>query len=44
MSDNGQKNIELPASIVVRDLAKTLEVSPIKIIKALMDNGVMGNN
>lgn len=41
MSDNGQRNIELPASIVVRDLAKTLEVSPIKIIKALMDNGVM---
>lgn len=30
MSDNGQKNIELPASIVVRDLAQTLEVSPIK--------------
>jgi len=41
MSDNGQKNIELPASIVVRDLANTLEVSPIKIIKALMDNGMM---
>lgn len=41
MSDIEQKNIELPASIVVRDLAKTLEVSPIKIIKALMDNGVM---
>ncbi len=41
MSENGQKNIELPASIVVRDLAQTLEVSPIKIIKALMDNGVM---
>jgi translation initiation factor IF-2 len=41
MSENGQRNIELPASIVVRDLAKTLEVSPIKIIKALMDNGVM---
>ena len=41
MSENGPKNIELPASIVVRDLAKTLEVSPIKIIKALMDNGVM---
>lgn len=41
MSDNGQRNIELPASIVVRDLANTLEVSPIKIIKALMDNGVM---
>ncbi|MCD4672782.1 MAG: translation initiation factor IF-2 [Anaerolineaceae bacterium] len=41
MSDNGQRNIELPASIVVRDLAKTLEVSPIKIIKTLMDNGVM---
>jgi translation initiation factor IF-2 len=41
MSDNGQGKIELPASIVVRDLAKELDTSPIKIIKALMDNGVM---
>ena len=41
MSDTGQGKIELPASIVVRDLAKELDTSPIKIIKALMDNGVM---
>lgn len=41
MSDNGQRTIELPASIVVRDLAKELDASPIKIIKSLMDNGVM---
>jgi translation initiation factor IF-2 len=35
------KNIELPASIVIRDLAQKVEKSPIEIIKKLMSNGVM---
>jgi translation initiation factor IF-2 len=43
MSDNGQKKIELPASISVRDLALRLESSPIQIIKILMANGVMAS-
>ncbi|MEE4193925.1 MAG: translation initiation factor IF-2, partial [Anaerolineae bacterium] len=45
MSDNGQKNktIELPPSITVRELAKTIDSSPIEIIKNLMANGVMAN-
>ncbi len=33
--------IELPASIVVRDLAQKIEKSPIDVIKRLMANGVM---
>jgi translation initiation factor IF-2 len=40
MSSNGNK-IELPASIVVRDLAQKIEKSPIDLIKKLMSNGVM---
>ncbi len=40
MSDNGQK-IELPATIVIRDLAQLVQKSPIEIIKKLMANGVM---
>ncbi|MFL7812387.1 MAG: translation initiation factor IF-2 [Anaerolineales bacterium] len=45
MSENGQelKTIELPASITVRELAKTLEASPIEVIKTLMANGMMAN-
>ncbi len=42
MSDNGHK-IELPASIVIRDLAQKIEKSPIDIIKKLMSNGVMAS-
>ncbi|MCZ2128218.1 MAG: translation initiation factor IF-2 [Anaerolineales bacterium] len=38
MSEN---RIELPASIVVRDLAQMIEKSPIDLIKKLMTNGVM---
>ena len=34
-------SIELPASIVIRDLAQKVEKSPIEIIKKLMANGVM---
>ncbi len=40
MSDNGRK-IEVPSSIVIRDLAQKIEKSPIEIIKKLMTNGVM---
>ena len=40
MSSNGNK-IELPANIVIRDLAQKVEKSPIDLIKKLMTNGVM---
>jgi translation initiation factor IF-2 len=40
MSSNGRK-LELPASIVIRDLAQKIEKSPIDLIKKLMSNGVM---
>jgi len=40
MSSNGHK-LELPASIVIRDLALKIEKSPIDLIKKLMANGVM---
>lgn len=40
MSTNGNK-IELPGSIVVRDLAQKVGKSPIDLIKKLMSNGVM---
>ncbi len=40
MSSNGTK-LELPASIVIRDLALKIEKSPIDLIKKLMSNGVM---
>ena len=42
MSENGKK-IELPANIVIRDLAQIIERSPIDIIKKLMSNGVMAS-
>ncbi|HQV62410.1 MAG TPA: translation initiation factor IF-2 [Anaerolineales bacterium] len=40
MSSNGNK-LELPANIVIRDLAQKIEKSPIDLIKKLMTNGVM---
>ncbi len=43
MSENGQKKIELPANITVRELAQRVEASPIQVIKILMSNGVMAN-
>jgi len=45
MSDEEQrtKTIELPSTITVRELARTIETSPIEIIKNLMANGVMAN-
>ncbi len=35
--------IELPATLTVRELADALGASPIRVIKALMDNGVMAS-
>lgn len=46
MGDNGHnssKSIHLPANISVRDLAQTIQASPIEVIKTLMANGVMAN-
>jgi translation initiation factor IF-2 len=43
MSETGQKKIELPVSVTVRDLAQRLQASPIQVIKVLMSNGVMAN-
>lgn len=43
MGENGQKKIELPVSITVRELAQRMESSPIQVIKILMSNGVMAN-
>ena len=40
MSTNGNK-LEIPASIVIRDLAQKIQKSPIDLIKKLMSNGVM---
>jgi len=43
MSDSGLKNITLPNSLTVRELAERTESSPIQVIKVLMANGVMAN-
>ncbi len=44
MGENGKnKSIELPPSITVRELADSIEASPIEVIKNLMANGVMAN-
>jgi translation initiation factor IF-2 len=43
MSENGQKKIEIPSAVTIRDLAVMIEASPIDIIKQLMANGVMAN-
>jgi len=40
MSTNGTK-LEIPSSIVIRDLAQKIQKSPIDLIKKLMSNGVM---
>lgn len=39
----GEKQIEFPVQITVRELAQRMEVSPIQVIKVLMSNGVMAN-
>jgi translation initiation factor IF-2 len=41
-SGNG-KMIEVPSVITVRDLADLMSVSPIEIIKELMNNGILAN-
>ena len=38
-----ERFIELPNSITVRELAQSINQSPIAVIKALMSNGVMAN-
>jgi len=43
MSENENKQIELPSVTTVRDLAEKLDTSPIDVIKILMANGVMAN-
>jgi translation initiation factor IF-2 len=47
MSENVQEVneniIELPATITVREFARSINVSPIEVIKNLMANGVMAN-
>jgi translation initiation factor IF-2 len=43
MSESIRKQIELPTTITVRELAQRMESSPIQIIKILMSNGVMAN-
>lgn len=43
MSENGQKKIQLPTIITVRDLALRMQASPIQVIKVLMSNGVMAS-
>jgi translation initiation factor IF-2 len=43
MSNNGNKKIELPGNLTVRDLAALVEASPIQVIKSLMNNGVMAS-
>jgi translation initiation factor IF-2 len=35
--------IELPEMLTVRELAKTLRINPIDVIKTLMQNGIMAN-
>jgi translation initiation factor IF-2 len=43
VSDSDNKQIILPFSISVRDLAEKLDASPIQVIKVLMANGVMAS-
>jgi len=44
MGENGRrKSVELPGSITVRELAQSINASPIDVIKILMANGVMAN-
>jgi translation initiation factor IF-2 len=43
VSDSDNKQIVLPFSISVRDLADQMEASPIQVIKILMANGVMAS-
>jgi len=42
METNGKK-VEVPSSLTVRELATLMSVSPIDVIKELMNNGIMAN-
>ncbi|RME76415.1 MAG: translation initiation factor IF-2 [Chloroflexi bacterium] len=42
-TDGNGKVIEVPPYITVRELAKLMSISPIDIIKELMNNGIMAN-
>jgi len=42
MGSNG-KTVEVPSSLTVRELATLMGVSPIDVIKELMNNGIMAN-
>ncbi|HEY4690242.1 MAG TPA: translation initiation factor IF-2 [Anaerolineae bacterium] len=43
MSTNGKKIVEVPSVLTVRDLANLVKISPINVIKELMNNGIMAN-
>jgi translation initiation factor IF-2 len=43
MNANGKKVVEVPSVVTVRDLANLVKVSPINVIKELMNNGIMAN-
>lgn len=43
MSNDGKKDVTLPYSLSVRDLAAELNASPVQVIKILMSNGVMAS-
>src|SRR2546421_9704951 len=38
---NGERKITLPPSVTVQDLAERLRVSPVDVIKKLMQSGIM---
>jgi len=40
---SGDRSVVLPAIVTVRDLADMLDLSPIDVIKELMNNGIMAN-
>ncbi len=41
--ETGLKRIEVPPVIMVRDLAELMGISPIDVIRVLMNNGIMAN-
>ena len=43
IQSKGSKRIEVPAVITVRDLAESMKISPIDVIRMLMNNGIMAN-
>lgn len=43
MKEEGPKELTLPETITVRDMAQMMDKSPIDIIKELMNNGILAN-